>query len=421
MTPMRTRIRTRAWAAAAATAVLTTVVPTSVASAQSADAIDRTSRAAVAEAYNTRLRPTHDVQPGWTGSTSSCTVGTESAASKQATLQAFNYYRAMTGLQPVRLDDDLNRRSLAAALMMHANGRLSHNPTASWSCHTADGAEAAGRANLGLNVPTGGATVSGYMEDPNVPSVGHRLWMLHPGITTIGTGSTGRANAMWIVPSGRAPNPAGTPEWMTWPTSGWFPWEDTPVTRVPRWTGQAMELSLWSAGSYAHPNADYSAATVTATANDEALDVRIVNRSASVGTGRSIVFNATRPGGDAFDTSADTRVAVTVSGARDRGEALEPLRYTVNLFAATEGARPAPQPAPRPTPSTPTTTPAAQPTPTTTPAARPTPTTTAAPAPRPPSAGQPPVARPEPSPEAPSRFAELFRRLLSWWTTVNAQ
>jgi uncharacterized protein YkwD len=328
-----------AWAAAiAVTATLATTVP-SPAGADPAHTIDRSSRAAVVDAYVNRLFPTRAVDPGWTGSTATCTVGTESVASKRATLQAVNYYRAMAGLQPVSFDEALNTKALASALMMHAGNRLSHTPDAAWPCYNAAGAEAANRSNLGLGYPTGGATVVGYMADRGVTSVGHRLWILHPGLTTMGTGSTGRANSLWVVPGGRTTTPPGTPAWATWPTAGWFPWADAPTTGATATQGPTA-LALWSAGSTVHPNADYSAATVTATADGEPLSVTVVNRAASVGSGRSIVFNAARPGGAAFDTTRDGTVTVTVSGVRSGTTTLEPLRYSVNLFALSRQGAP---------------------------------------------------------------------------------
>ncbi len=94
------------------------------------------------------------VPHGWTGSTPGCQVGTESAASLDATLRAVNAFRAVAGLQPVTFDATLNAKALAAATLMRAgneNGAtlgLSHTPPNTWPCFAQlpDGVAAAGAA-----------------------------------------------------------------------------------------------------------------------------------------------------------------------------------------------------------------------------------------------------------------------------------
>ena len=98
----------------AATTLALVITGASLAPAAHADStIDTRDKDAVAEAYHKRLLPTFKVAPQWTGNTGKCkstrperqpaaAVGKESAASKKATFQAVNYYRAMAGLEPVK-------------------------------------------------------------------------------------------------------------------------------------------------------------------------------------------------------------------------------------------------------------------------------------------------------------------------------
>ena len=62
-----------------------------------------------------------------------------------------NYFRAMAGLPgDVVFDTTWNAQCQEAALMMIAEGNLSHSPPTGWACYSADGATAAGKSNLAL-------------------------------------------------------------------------------------------------------------------------------------------------------------------------------------------------------------------------------------------------------------------------------
>jgi len=82
-------------------------------------------RAAALESYLV-LSEQARALPGWTGSVAGCVAGTESQASIDATLHTVNALRDFAGVAPVTFDSELNRRALAAALMMRAAGDLNH-------------------------------------------------------------------------------------------------------------------------------------------------------------------------------------------------------------------------------------------------------------------------------------------------------
>ena len=180
---------------------------------------------AVDDAYARAFDPGLHLDTGWTGNDSRCDAGNTSAASRAATLRAVNFVRALSGLAPVTFSPTLNARSQRTALMMSANGALSHAPPRSWRCWSQAGAANAGRSNLALSYPsiTSAGLVELYMRDPGADNgaVGHRRWLLNPFATTMGTGSTDTANAMTVVgpTATHRPNPA----WVSWPTAGYFP------------------------------------------------------------------------------------------------------------------------------------------------------------------------------------------------------
>ena len=60
--------------------------------------VNRTSRPAVVDFFNSVYSAALAVPTGWTGSVAGCNAGTTSAAYTSATLDMVNYFRAMTGL-----------------------------------------------------------------------------------------------------------------------------------------------------------------------------------------------------------------------------------------------------------------------------------------------------------------------------------
>jgi uncharacterized protein YkwD len=189
-------------------------------------AINTRSLAAVNEAYWSQYASQQSVPIGWVGgSLLGCLPGLSSATSNQATLTALNYVRSLAGLAPVSLNASLNAGAQAAALMMSANGALSHDPSSSWKCYSSAGASAAHRSNLALSYPSirSGQIIDLYMDDPGSTNfaVGHRRWVLNPFTTQVGTGSTETANALTVIGPSSSARP--NPRWVGWPTAGYFP------------------------------------------------------------------------------------------------------------------------------------------------------------------------------------------------------
>lgn len=255
-----------------------------------------------------------ELKPRWTGSTSTCTTGSYSATAQVATLDSINLVRSMAGLSPVGLSSVYTSPAQRAALMMDANDKLSHSPTSSWRCYTYAGAQAAGRSNIGLNV-SGADAVYWYMNEPGASNtaVGHRRWLLNPTTTTMGIGMTDRASAIYVVgPTSTARN---RPEWISWPSAGYFP--------------SGMEPSgRWSLSS-SKSGTDFSRATVT-----------VSNASGRVAVTKYPVVTGYGPDTLVWQVSglprtlaADVTYRVSVSGIRRNGVALPTVSYPVTLMA----------------------------------------------------------------------------------------
>ena len=267
------------------------------------------------------------VGAGWTGAVAGCVVGSESAESQAATLRTVNALRSFAGLAPVTFDADKSARALAAALMMKAADSLSHSPGTDWPCYSADGAAGAGTSNLFLG-ESGPTAMVGYIDDGGVGSLGHRRWLLDPGATEFGSGSTGTSNALLVIGGSRAVVAPGTV--VVWPPAGWVPWQ---------WVFSDWSASIGNGSQQVSLSAAQVAVTIDGTpaAVDGVADI-----GSGFGTGRVLRWGVAVP--DAL-RSADHHVDVTITGVTLDGAAL-PLHYAFDGFQP-EPPKPATPPPPQ--------------------------------------------------------------------------
>jgi uncharacterized protein YkwD len=183
--------------------------------------IDPTDEAAVAAAWSTITAA--PPASGWTGNKDTCTAGTTSQAYRNAELATVNAMRSLSGVAPVAEDTTWSAQAQQAALMMAAQGELSHFPDASWACFTQEGADAAGQSNLFLGV-MGPAAQVGYVQDPGGSNdfVGHRRWILCPTSTKLGFGDVPTANATKVF-GGGATAWSARDGFVAWPNPGLVP------------------------------------------------------------------------------------------------------------------------------------------------------------------------------------------------------
>jgi hypothetical protein len=242
----------------------------------------------------------------WSGSLETCDPGDVSADGRDNALRLLNLYRFLAGLPEVETDPTRDAKAQACGLIMHANNQLSHNPPDSWTCWSADGAEAAGNSNIAT--APGVTAVDLYMVDPgNATTLGHRRWILSNGLGPVGLGSTSNASCMWVLGgSGGAGN-----DWTAFPTPGEFPFGAV----GPSWT--SIDETGWSVQSDA---IDLSSAQVAITADGEDHPVTVVQLDPGYGSAQAI---AIIPQG--WTTQPDTIYHVEVTGVA------APIAYDVDV------------------------------------------------------------------------------------------
>lgn len=156
----------------------------------------------------------------WSGSVGACDPGDVSASGRANALRVLNLYRWMVGLPAVVNDAGRDAMAQACALLMHANGMLSHDPPMVWTCWSSDGDTAAGNSNISTG--PGVMSVDLYMTDPGNPTtLGHRRWILSNSAGPVGLGSTSEYSCMWVLGGAGG----GTNAWTAWPPPGPFPFE----------------------------------------------------------------------------------------------------------------------------------------------------------------------------------------------------
>ncbi len=208
----------------------------------------------------------------WTGNTTSCDAGTISALAHQRTLDRINYFRRLCGVADnIVFRRDLDSLCQEAALMMKAQGGLSHSPDTSWACYSVGGKNAAGSSNLSLGSHSANAMVA-YMRDAGAGNVaaGHRRWILYSRASIFGHGSTNSTSALWVTGNRVSQPPI---DFIAYPAESFFP---APLV-FPRW-------------SFSVPGADFANATVTMTDPSGAnIPLNIVYTNGGYGD-RSIVW-----------------------------------------------------------------------------------------------------------------------------------
>lgn len=245
--------------------------PTSSGSAVSA--INAQDRNAVVTAYKTIYQGAANnpvlSSVNWSGNVANCVAGDTSSAFKETVIRRINYYRSMAGLPNVTWTSDASKASnaQAAALMMAANGKLSHDPPkdGSWKCDTASARAGAGSSNLaGGN--DGPDAIDAYMRDNggNNAPVGHRRWILYPPRLEMASGDVPNWNALFVF--GKTGTRPSSPAFVPFPNPGFFP--------------RPLNSSRWS---FSMTGANFTNATVSVKQGASSMSVNVVHRGGGYG------------------------------------------------------------------------------------------------------------------------------------------
>ncbi|MBL8021496.1 MAG: hypothetical protein JNM27_17635 [Leptospirales bacterium] len=275
--------------------------------------VDTKNRAAVARFYRDVYKKSN-VSNAWTGNVSSCKAGSNSAAYQDATALRINYFRAMAGLPgDITLKSEWSDKDTKASLMFEANNSLSHGPPSSWKCYSKDGAEAAGSSNIALGA-SGPEAIDLYMYDPGSGNffVGHRRWILYPTQLVMGSGSTARANALWVF--GEHKQVAPVVPFVAWPNAGFTP-KQLFGPREYRW-------------SYSMSRADFSQSRVKLVCGGNNVPVRQEQYKGGYGE-NTLVWVPTFPAGVPVDTTCNVEIANVGVGGQATTQ-----RYSVTFIDA---------------------------------------------------------------------------------------
>jgi hypothetical protein len=305
--------------------------------AAAADTIDRTDRAAVRTAYEKRYgaiadRLTFERSP-WTGAVETCDAGTLPSSVRDNLMEGVNFFRALAGVEPSDRDPVFDANAQAAALVMHANGELSHHPPSGWACWSAAADEGASHSNLWLH-PWADETflhdaLEVFIDDPGPANtdVGHRRWLLSPYGGPYAFGATSQAMAL----SSLGPYPddghVEAPTYIAWPPDGYFPTE--------------LATRRWSLSHTAFQTADLSSASVSMTMDGSPVDIVVDNDSTEdYGFLPTVSWDVTDPRfGDWITGGTDVSFDVTVSDIEVDG-ATTSRSYTVTMAGGDEPTEP---------------------------------------------------------------------------------
>jgi hypothetical protein len=288
--------------------------------------VNMTNREDVRQFYYHVHESSNGVDPAWTGSISGCNPGTVSQDYLDATLTRINYFRAMAGVPSnVTFTAANNAEAQAAALIMSAQGDLSHDPPNTWACWTQQGHDGAATSNLALG-NTGPDSIDQLMFDDDV--LGHRRNMMYEGIDQMGSGSvpaTDGHSAAEAQLLGGGPNPAPAPRdgFMAWPPKGFVPYQVV----YPRW-------------NFSLSGADFTNATVTMSQNGNNIPVTIDTTMTNFGD-PAMIWIPTLPGvadGQAWPKpSGDQTYTVTVSNVVVNGGAPQSFTYNTTVIDPATG------------------------------------------------------------------------------------
>jgi hypothetical protein len=244
----------------------------------------------------------------WSGSVAACNPGDVSPEGRANALRVLNLYRWMVGLPEVTNDPGRDAMAQACALIMHANGSLSHDPPMGWTCWSSDGDTAAGSSNISTG--PGVMSVDLYMVDPGNPTtLGHRRWILANSTGPVGLGSTSEYSCMWVLGG----SGTGGNAWTAWPPPGPFPFEGVAPLGF-----SSLDETGWSLQS---DGIDLSGAQVQITVNGDPRPVTVSQLQGGYGSAFAISMI---PSG--WTAQPDTTYHVRVDGV-----AGGPIEYDVQM------------------------------------------------------------------------------------------
>ena len=280
-------------------------------------AINVNDRAAVIAAFEAEFNRTEPAM-GWNGNVGACNGGTTSTAYQQSILQRINWLRRMAGVADTTYDPTLNAQQQAGALISAAEGKLDHFPSQTAKCWTQSGYDSTSSSNLYLGV-NGASAMDGYVHDPgaNNTYVGHRWWVLHPGLKAVTSGdipagsTNSKSNALHVTNTDHSTTFSPRDRFVSWPPPGYVP----SVVVYPRW-------SVTDYTPYGGTRPDFTNAVVSVTGPSGPLAVTYDDKSQD-----RVVFVPAGFANAPLAVTTDATYTVNVSGIANA----TPSTYSFNV------------------------------------------------------------------------------------------
>ncbi|WP_420622473.1 cell wall-binding repeat-containing protein [Candidatus Poriferisodalis sp.] len=311
--------------------VAITVTDSGAGSALGLDTWNRDAALAAYEAEYERGEPDW----GYTGNVADCVAGSTSQEFRDSMIQRVNWFRRMAGLTTVTENSGFSSTAQHTALMMAAQGSLSHYPGNDWKCYSETGALGARSSNIFLGV-SGLRSIDGYIQDSGANNlrVGHRTWILLPQQTMIGTGDVPdmrgvhrASNALYVFgPRSSTREVREQRGFVAWPPPGYVPYTSV----WGRWSfglaafeWQCSQRALWQC------RPDVSGATVAMIDESGPVDIEIIAR-ADLLTDATIVWAVagdTNSGRHEEPVDGERCYTVSISGVRVDGTVQDPYEY----------------------------------------------------------------------------------------------
>ena len=253
---------------------------------------------------------TADLDEGtWSGSVANCEAGDISANGRANALRLFNLVRWLADLPAVETEEQRNLQAQACALMMTAQGKLSHDPPPDWACYSKLGYDGTHTSNISGG--PGVSSVLAYMiDDGNLTTFGHRRIILSNELGPIGLGSAGEDGSSCMQNIGGTGD-AGK-DWMAWPPPGPFP------IQAYGNNFRSLDETGWSVQS---KDIDLSNASVTITSGGQPRPVLVEQLTGNYGQARAI-----RIAPDGWEAEVGASYSVNVTGTST------PIAYEVQII-----------------------------------------------------------------------------------------
>lgn len=274
--------------------------------------------------------------------TSPYTTGTVQQGFLQDGVNMANFVRYLAELpDDLELDDALVLRAQHGAVLLYANGSLSHTPPKPTNMSQEfydEGYASTGSANIASGYITLHSSIqTGYMPDSstgNMDRVGHRRWILNPPLKKIGFGYASAYSTMQVFDNSRTDTVSY--DFIAWPNKGDFPSEFF-------FSSDSWSVTL-NPDNYQQPVFSDVQVVITRSNNSASWTLDSADNSVSTsgeyfniensgyGINNCIIF---RPAVSGISYDPDENYSVEISGIKKKDDSAATIGYTVRFFDLT--------------------------------------------------------------------------------------